>query len=55
VVDVSPFSTNGALVVANAQPEERESVYRRFLVYSILVVLAGPPLAWLVFIVPGWM
>ena len=55
VVDVSPFSTNGALVVANAAPEERDSVYRRFLIYSILVVLAGPPLAWLLFIVPGWM
>ncbi|RAI60115.1 SLC13 family permease [Roseicella frigidaeris] len=55
VVDVSPFSTNGALVVANAQPEERDSVYRRFLIYSILVVLAGPLLAWLIFIVPGWM
>jgi di/tricarboxylate transporter len=55
VVDVSPFSTNGALVVANAQPEEREGIYRRFLLYSILVVLAGPPLAWLMFIVPGWL
>jgi di/tricarboxylate transporter len=55
VVDVSPFSTNGALVVANAAPEERDTVYRRFLIYSILVVLAGPPLAWLLFIVPGWM
>ena len=55
IVDVSPFSTNGALVVANARPEEREGVYRRFLVYSILVVIAGPLLAWLVFILPGWM
>lgn len=55
VVDVSPFSTNGALVVANAAPEERDGVYKRFLFYSILVVLAGPPLAWLLFIVPGWM
>lgn len=55
VVDVSPFSTNGALVVSNAAPEERDSVYRRFLIYSILVVVAGPPLAWLLFIVPGWM
>ena len=55
VVDVSPFSTNGALVVANAAPEERDGVYKRFLIYSILVVLAGPPLAWLLFIVPGWM
>ncbi|MBL6457720.1 hypothetical protein JMJ55_20495 [Belnapia sp. T6] len=55
VVDVSPFSTNGALVVANAEPGERESVYRRFLIYSIVIVLAGPPLAWLFFILPGWM
>ncbi len=55
VVDVSPFSTNGALVVANAQPEERESVYRRFLIYSIAGVVAGPLLAWLIFVVPGWM
>jgi len=55
VVDVSPFSTNGALVVANATPEERDGVYRRFLLYSILVVLAGPPLAWLMFVVPGWL
>ncbi len=42
-------------VVANARPEERKGVYRRFLVYSILVVIAGPLLAWLVFILPGWM
>jgi hypothetical protein len=55
VVDVSPFSTNGALVVANARPEEREGVYRRFLLYSILVVVAGPPLAWLILVVPGWL
>ena len=55
VVDVSPFSTNGALVVANSAPEERDSVYKRFLFYSILVVIAGPLLAWLIFVVPGWM
>ncbi len=55
IVDVSPFSTNGALVVSNARPEEREEVYRRFLVYSILVVVVGPLLAWLAFILPGWL
>jgi di/tricarboxylate transporter len=55
VVDVSPFSTNGALVVANAEPEERESVYRRFLISSIVVVLVGPLLAWAAFILPGWL
>ena len=54
VVDVSPFSTNGALVLANAPEGERESLYRRFLFYSILVVLAGPLLAWLVLVLPGW-
>jgi di/tricarboxylate transporter len=55
IVDVSPFSTNGALVVANAAPEERDSVYKRFLAYSVLVILAGPALAWLLLIVPGWL
>ena len=55
IVDVSPFSTNGALVVASAAKEERETLFRRFLVYSGLVVALGPLLAWLVFVVPGWM
>lgn len=55
IVDVSPFSTNGALVVASAAKEERESLFRQFLIYSGLVVAFGPLLAWLVFVVPGWM
>jgi len=55
VVDVSPFSTNGALVVASAAKEERDALFRRFLVYSGLVVAFGPLLAWLLFVVPGWM
>ncbi|MDG9884252.1 MULTISPECIES: SLC13 family permease [Pseudomonas] len=55
VVDVSPFSTNGALVVASAAKEEREALFRRFLVYSGLVVAFGPLLAWLLFVMPGWM
>jgi di/tricarboxylate transporter len=55
VVDVSPFSTNGALVVASAAAEERESLFRRFLIYSALVVILGPLLAWMLFVVPGWM
>jgi len=55
IVDVSPFSTNGALVVANAAPEERDSVYKQFLIYSILVIIVGPALAWLLLIVPGWL
>lgn len=42
-------------VVASAAKEERETLFRRFLVYSGLVVALGPLLAWLVFVVPGWM
>lgn len=55
IVDVSPFSTNGALVLANAPEGERERLFRRFLIYSGLVVVAGPLLAWAVLIVPGWL
>jgi di/tricarboxylate transporter len=55
IVDVSPFSTNGALVVANAQGVEGDRFYRQMLVYSALVVAIGPLLAWLVLILPGWL
>jgi di/tricarboxylate transporter len=55
IVDVSPFSTNGALVVASAAEDEREKLFRRFLVYSGLVVALGPLAAWLVYVVPGWL
>lgn len=54
VVDVSPFSTNGALVVASAPADERDALYKRLLAYSAIVVVVGPLLAWLMFVVPGW-
>ncbi|MBD9489434.1 SLC13 family permease [Ensifer sp. ENS11] len=53
IVDTSPFSTNGALVVANAQESDREGVLRTLLVYSALIAIIGPIVAWLVFVVPG--
>lgn len=53
IVDTSPFSTNGALVVANAQESERESVLKALLIYSALIAIIGPVIAWLVFVVPG--
>ncbi|HEX8047095.1 SLC13 family permease [Rhizobium sp.] len=53
IVDTSPFSTNGALVVANAQETERESVLKSLLIYSALIAIIGPIVAWLVLIVPG--
>ncbi len=55
IVDVSPFSTNGALVLANAQDVDRDGFYKQILGYSAIVVAVGPLLAWLVFVVPGWL
>ncbi|TFV63325.1 UNVERIFIED_ORG: hypothetical protein E4P37_15145 [Bacillus sp. AZ43] len=55
IVDVSPFSTNGALVLANAQDVDRDRFYKQILGYSGIVVAVGPLLAWLVFVVPGWL
>jgi di/tricarboxylate transporter len=55
IVDVSPFSTNGALVLANAQDVDRDRFYKQILGYSGIVVVVGPFLAWLVFVVPGWL
>ncbi|APO72106.1 dicarboxylate-carrier MatC N-terminal (plasmid) [Rhizobium gallicum] len=53
IVDTSPFSTNGALVVANAPDDKREKVLRQLLIYSALIAIIGPLVAWLVFVVPG--
>jgi len=54
VVDASPFSTSGALTVANAPPGESDRVFRRLMVWGFSMVVVAPPLAWLVFVVlPG--
>jgi di/tricarboxylate transporter len=55
IVDVSPFSTNGALMVAN-RPDTitEEAYYKQVLYYSVLVTLAGPLLVWAAIVVPGW-
>ena len=56
IVDVSPFSTNGALVLANAPEDvDKDRFYKQILAYSGIVVVAGPAIAWLVMVVPGWM
>ena len=51
VVDSSPFSTAGALVVANTTEGERESVYRGLLGWAGIMVLSAPLLSWLLFVV----
>ncbi len=55
IVDVSPFSTNGALVLANAQNVDRDRFYKQILKYSALVVAIGPLVAWAILVVPGWL
>ena len=55
IVDVSPFSTNGALVLANAQDVDRDRFYKQILRYSALVVAVGPLIAWATLVLPGWL
>ena len=51
VVDVSPFSTNGALVLANAQGIHRPRFYRQLLLNAGVVVAIAPVLCWLLLVV----
>ncbi|RBM16187.1 hypothetical protein DI005_25385 [Prauserella sp. PE36] len=53
IVDVSPFSGNGAAVIANATEDARDRVYRTQLVYGGIVVLLAPALLWLSIILPS--
>ncbi|SNC73292.1 transporter, UIT1 family [Kytococcus aerolatus] len=52
VVDCSPFSTNGALVVANAEADQRELVFKRLMQWGGAIVLLAPVLSWAVLVVP---
>jgi Na+/H+ antiporter NhaD/arsenite permease-like protein len=55
IVDVSPFSTNGALMLAN-RPDSigEQTYYKQILTYSVIVVLVGPLLVWAALVLPGW-
>ncbi|MEV0049310.1 SLC13 family permease [Saccharopolyspora shandongensis] len=52
VVDVSPFSTNGVIVLAQAQVPDKARFQRQMLAYGGLVVVAAPLLVWSAVIVP---
>jgi di/tricarboxylate transporter len=51
IVDVSPFSTNGALVLASAKGVDRQVFFRQLLRYAAVVTIAAPIVLWLVFVV----
>jgi di/tricarboxylate transporter len=55
VVDSSPYSTSGALTVANAPEEHRDYVYKRLLQWGFAMVLVTPPITWLLLVAPGWL
>jgi di/tricarboxylate transporter len=52
IVDCSPLSTNGALVLANSVGVDRDAMFRRLLAYGAVVVAVAPLLIWLAFVVP---
>ncbi|MGW6015401.1 SLC13 family permease [Streptomyces sp. NPDC055210] len=54
VVDVSPFSTNGALVLAAAPGVDRERFFRQLMMYGGVVVAVVPAVVWLALVVPDW-
>jgi di/tricarboxylate transporter len=55
IVDSSPFSTSGALTVANAPEDRREYVYRGLMRWGFSMVVLIPIVTWLIFVVPGWL
>jgi Na+/H+ antiporter NhaD/arsenite permease-like protein len=55
IVDSSPFSTSGALVVANSQENERDRVFRQLIIWGFSMVAVIPIITWLVLVVPGWL
>ncbi|TGD39403.1 SLC13 family permease [Brevibacterium aurantiacum] len=52
IVDISPFSTNGAMLLANVHSTIRDRYYKQMIGYAGLMCLIGPGLAWVVAAVP---
>ncbi|MBA4353374.1 MAG: hypothetical protein C0409_01660 [Novosphingobium sp.] len=51
IVDTSPFSTNGALIVGNAQEDDRPAMLHRLARYTAIVATLGPLAAWAALVV----
>ncbi|TDC91864.1 hypothetical protein E1161_15020 [Saccharopolyspora aridisoli] len=54
VVDVSPFSTNGAIVLANAKDVDKDAFFRKLLIYGGIIVAATPLALWILLVLPGF-
>jgi di/tricarboxylate transporter len=51
IVDISPLSTNGALLIANAHNVDEQAFLKQLLLWSAMTVALAPLIAWLVFVV----
>ncbi|WP_245654524.1 SLC13 family permease [Streptomyces violens] len=52
IVDTSPFSTNGALVLSNARGVDTRRFYRQIIGYTGGIVALGPVVAWGALVLP---
>ena len=52
VVDVSPFSLHGVMILANAEVEDKIRFQRKMLAYCGIVVLFAPLIVWALVVVP---
>jgi Na+/H+ antiporter NhaD/arsenite permease-like protein len=50
IVDISPFSTMGALLLANARGANERTLFRQLVLWTVAVILAAPLLAWAIFV-----
>jgi Na+/H+ antiporter NhaD/arsenite permease-like protein len=50
VVDTSPMSTSGALLMASAQPKDERMFFRALLLWAIGMIAVVPLLVWFVFV-----
>jgi Na+/H+ antiporter NhaD/arsenite permease-like protein len=53
VVDVSPMSTSGALLMASAQPKDERMFFRALLLWAVAMIGIVPLLVWFVFVQLG--
>lgn len=50
-VDSSPFSTGGALVIANGEEQDRDRLFRGLMFWGAAMIVVAPLFAWLAFVV----
>ncbi|MDV8024655.1 SLC13 family permease [Rhodococcus sp. IEGM 1330] len=51
-VDSSPFSTGGALIIANTEEHGRDRTFRGLLIWGMSMIVFAPVASWLLFVLP---